>query len=143
MLKTTIAITAALVLSGCSGSWSTSNVTPIEGSAAHTAAVSGTEREESTKSDEEIKTAAGKIILTDKDITDRPYETLAELEVTVNKTTLFHADPTPELVREKLKEEAAKLNADAVVLIRYGSTGVSFMSWGSLEGKGRAVKFTK
>ena len=47
------------------------------------------------------------------------------------------------MVREKLKEEAAKLNADAVVLIRYGTVGVSLWSWGSLEGRGRAVKFTK
>lgn len=33
------------------------------------------------------------------------------------------------------------MGADAVALVRYGDVGISMMSWGSLEGKGRAVKF--
>lgn len=66
---------------------------------------------------------------------------LADIEATVNKTTIFHDDPTPQLVNEKLREEAAKLGADAVILVRYGTVGVSLMSWGSLDGKGRAVVF--
>ena len=89
----------------------------------------------------ETPKSAADIILTEKDITDRKYETLADLEVTVNKTTIFHADPTKELVAEKLKEEAAKLNADAVILVRYGTVGIGLFSWGSLDGKGRAIKF--
>jgi hypothetical protein len=32
-----------------------------------------------------------------------------------------------------LRKEAAKLGADAVVLVRYGSIGVSAFSWGSLD----------
>jgi hypothetical protein len=63
--------------------------------------------------------------------------------VIVNKTTLFHPDPTPALVDKELKKEAAKLCADAVVLLRYGTVGVSFLSWGSLDGRGRALKFVK
>ena len=31
--------------------------------------------------------------------------------------------------------------ADAVIFVRYGTVGVSFMSWGSLNGKGRAIVF--
>jgi predicted metal-dependent phosphotriesterase family hydrolase len=88
-------------------------------------------------------TSIERIILTETDITDKKYESLAELEVNVNKTTIFHADPTKEDVNKKLKEEAAKLGADAVVLVRYGTVGVSLMSWGSLNGKGRAVKFVQ
>ena len=61
--------------------------------------------------------------------------------MTVNKTTIFNADPTPEMVNEKLREKAADMGADAVVLVRYGKGGISALSWGSLEGKGRAVKF--
>ncbi len=142
MHRIVLAVSAALILAGCSGTWSSSNVTPATGTAS--AATSESESETtSTKTDEEMKAALSKIQMTEKDITDRPYQTLAELDVTVNKTTLFHADPTRELVREKLKEEAAKLDADAVVLIRYGTVGVGLWSWGSLEGKGRAVKFTK
>lgn len=66
---------------------------------------------------------------------------LGDISVMVNKTTLFHPDPTREMVTEKLKEKASEMGADAVVLARYGKGGISLMSWGSLEGKGRAVKF--
>ncbi len=61
--------------------------------------------------------------------------------MTVNKTTLFHPDPTPELVDQKLRDKAAELGADAVILVRYGTVGVSLISWGSLDGKGRAIIF--
>jgi len=81
------------------------------------------------------------IRLTEGDIPDRKYSSLGDISVTVNKTTVFHPDPTRPMVDQKLKEEAAKLGADAVIHVRYGTVGVSFMSWGSLEGKGRAIKF--
>lgn len=68
---------------------------------------------------------------------------LSKNTITVNKTTLFHPDPTREMVDQKLREQAYELGADAVVLARYGTVGVSFMSWGSLDGKGRAVQFAK
>ena len=83
------------------------------------------------------------IIVTEEDITDKPYRVIGDIDVTVNKTTLFHPDPTRELVNKELREEAYKVGADAVVLVRYGSVGVSMMSWGSLDGKGRAVAFTE
>lgn len=88
-------------------------------------------------------TDPAKIILTKEDITDRKYEVIENLEVTVNKTTAFHPDPTPALVDKKLRADAAKLGADAVVLVSYGKVGVSLLSWGSLDGKGRAVKFVE
>ncbi|MBL4907669.1 MAG: hypothetical protein JKX94_09490 [Sneathiella sp.] len=81
------------------------------------------------------------IIISKEDITDKKYTVVAELDVVVNKTTIFHEDPTPELVDVKLKEAAAKLGADAVILVRYGSVGMSLVSWGSLGGKGRAIRF--
>ena len=84
---------------------------------------------------------AHEIRLTESDISDRSYSSLGDISVTVNKTTVFHPSPTREMVNQKLREEAAKLGADAVILVRYGTVGVSFMSWGSLEGKGRAIKF--
>ena len=59
---------------------------------------------------------------------------LSKNTITVNKTTLFHPDPTREMVDQKLREQAYELGADAVVLARYGTVGVSFMSWGSLDG---------
>ncbi len=80
--------------------------------------------------------------LTEGDITNRPYISLGDLSVTVNKTTIFHPEPTREMVDSKLKEEAAKLGADAVIYVRYGTVGISALSWGSLDGKGRAIQFT-
>lgn len=126
------------ILAGCN-TWSSANVelktkgTDMETASAPAAAPAA--------APVETPKSAADIILTEKDITDRKYETLADLEVTVNKTTIFHADPTKELVAEKLKEEAAKLNADAVILVRYGTVGIGLFSWGSLDGKGRAIKF--
>ena len=81
--------------------------------------------------------------MTEGDYPDRKYVSLGDVTVTVNKTTVFHAAPTRDMVNQKLKEEAAKLGADAVVFVRYGSVGVSALSYGSLEGKGRAIKFVK
>ena len=81
------------------------------------------------------------IRLTEGDLPDRKYSSLGDITVTVNKTTLFHPNPTRAMVNQKLKEEAAKLGADAVIHVRYGDLGISAFSWGSLEGKGRAIKF--
>lgn len=117
---------AVLLLSGCA-TWSHSNVEPAAAAPSTAGRV--------------VDPAS--IVVTKEDISDRPYTVLADIEATVNKTTIFHPDPTPELVNEKLREEAANLGADAVILVRYGTVGVSFMSWGSLDGKGRAVVFKK
>ena len=83
------------------------------------------------------------VVITKDDITDRPYEVIGDIKVTVSKTIIFNADPTPAMVDGRLKEKAGELGADAVILVRYGSVGVSFTSWGSLNGQGRAVFFTK
>ena len=85
--------------------------------------------------------APNKVVLLDGDIADRAYEVIGDISVTVNKTTIFHPDPTREMVAERLKEEAGKLGADAVIQVRYGTVGIGLMSWGSLDGKGRAIVF--
>lgn len=130
-------IFSGLLLAGCS-TWSTANVDlkSTNGDAGGTSSSASTTAVAGTPS-----RAASEILVTEKDLADRKYSTIADIEVTVNKTTIFNADPTRDAVDMKLREEAARLNADAVILVRYGSVGVSFMSWGSLEGKGRAVKF--
>lgn len=89
------------------------------------------------------KTPIEKILITDTDVVDRKYRSLGDIAVTVNKTTIFNADPTPALVNDALKQRASDMGADAVILVRYGKGGVSFMSWGSLEGKGRAIKYVQ
>lgn len=133
-----LVVLCGTILAGCN-TWSSANVElKTKGTDMETASVPAAAP---AAAPVETPKSAADIILTEKDITDRKYETLADLEVTVNKTTIFHADPTKELVAEKLKEEAAKLNADAVILVRYGTVGIGLLSWGSLDGKGRAIKF--
>lgn len=79
------------------------------------------------------------IIITENDIPDKKYKVLDDISVTAGKTTIFHDDPTKENVNNLLKKKAAKLGADAVILVRYGTVGIG-MSWGDLKGNGRAVK---
>jgi len=119
-----LAIAAALALSGCV-SWSSSDVKRPEGAAQQTRAA----------------TLPSNVMILDGDVTERPYETLGEIDVTVNKTTLFPPDPTREMVNLKLREEAAKMGADAVIQVRYGMVGTGNLSWGSLDGKGRAIAY--
>src|ERR1700750_596040 len=66
------------------------------------------------------------------DITDRKYRSLGDISVTVSKNTIFDSDPTPALVDQALRERAAKLGADAVILVRYGTVGIGLLSWGVL-----------
>ena len=132
----------SLILGGCA-TWSESNVAlKNEKTAEQSDDPSNTQTASVPNSAPQKQIAAADVVITTKDITDRPYRVIGDIDVTVNKTTIFHADPTKELVNKKLQEEAAKIGANAVILVRYGTVGVSFMSWGSLDGKGRAVAFT-
>jgi PBP1b-binding outer membrane lipoprotein LpoB len=114
---------AATMLSGCA-TWSHSSIEESKG----TAAIARTAKSPSA------------VTVTEGDI-NRPYTVIGDISVTVNKTTVFHPDPTRELVNLELQKEAAAKGADAVIFTRYGNVGISLMSWGSLEGKGRAVAF--
>lgn len=120
MIKRIIVLTLLLSVSACA-TWSTPNV---------------------TGGDDQKQNLPQNIIITEGDITNHKYKILGDVQATVNKTTIFNKDPTKEQVNEELQKEAAKLGADAVVFVRYGTVGVSLMSWGSLDGKGRAVVFT-
>lgn len=86
---------------------------------------------------------AAAVMITENDITDRPYSNLGDINVTVRKTTIFNADPIRESVGQALREKAASLGADAVVLIRYGTVGIGAFSWGQMDGSGRAVQFVR
>lgn len=120
----------AIALSGCA-TWSTSHVDTSTADA------------QSTSSLKQKQKHYTEVQVLEEDITDRAYMSLGDISATVNKTTIFHPDPTKEMVAEKLREKAADMGADAVVLARYGKPGISLISWGSMEGKGRAIKFNK
>jgi hypothetical protein len=123
MSKRTLAtIALAMALAGCA-TWTQSSV---DGGAAIAAA----------------RTPVEKIAVIEGSFQGRKYQTLGEISVTVNKTTVFHADPTPAAVNQALREKASEIGADAVIEVLYGQVGVSLLSWGSLQGKGRAIKFT-
>ena len=129
MHKIILLMGAVLMLSACA-TWSTSSVKGTDQGAMSTSAIA--------------QTSPDKIIITEADIGDRKYKVLGDIEVNVNKTTIFNADPTPGKVNERLRKEAAKLGADAVILVRYGTVGVSVLGgWGSLNGKGRAIAFVE
>ncbi len=83
------------------------------------------------------------VILTDGDITDRPYEVLKDIDVTVSKPNIFADDPTQAQVAAELKKKAAEMGADAVVFVRYGALGMGMFNWGEMKGRGRAVVFTQ
>jgi hypothetical protein len=121
---------AALLLAGC-GTRSSSSVSPTIGAAPIAASAS-------TKP---TAKPPDQITLTEGDITDRPYQSLGDIEVTVKKWTIFDSDPTREKVATALREKAAAMGADAVVLARYGTVGIGFASWGQMDGQGRAVVF--
>jgi hypothetical protein len=114
-----------ITLGACADGWSTSQVSPQAAAAGRPA------------------TPVDQIQIIEGDVADRPYKSLGDVSVTVNKSTLFNADPTREMVNQRLRTQAAKLGADAVIQVRYGTVGVSLMSWGSLDGSGRAVVFEK
>lgn len=123
------AAAATTFLGGCAEGWSTSQV-----SNQPPAAVAAAARQ---------ATPIDKIQVMEGDITDRPYKSLGEISVTVNKTTIFNADPTRQMVDQRLREKASTLGADAVIQVRYGTVGIALMSWGALDGKGRAIAFDK
>lgn len=123
-----ISLMLAISVTGCA-TWSTSNV-DLQGATAGQTTTAA-------------KTPVNAIVVSDADIVGRKYESLGDVTVNVNKTTVFHPNPTQELVNERLKEKAHELGADAVILVRYGQGGISLLSWGSLEGKGRAIRFVK
>jgi hypothetical protein len=116
-----------LILSAC-GTRSSSDVTPTAGAAPVATKAS-------------VMTDPASVMLTDKDITDRKYHSLGDIKVTVSKNTIFDSDPTPAKVDEALRKKAAEMGADAVIMVRYGTVGVSFTSWGALDGSGRAIAY--
>jgi hypothetical protein len=123
--RAVIIVGMMITLGACADGWSTSQVSPQAAAAGR------------------APTPVDQIQIMEGDVTDRPYKSLGDVSVTVNKTTLFNADPTREMVNQRLRTQAAKLGADAVIQVRYGTVGISALSWGSLDGKGRAIAYEK
>lgn len=83
------------------------------------------------------------VLMYDLDITDRPYTRLGDVSVTLTKLNPWAEEPTQEQVESKLKEEAIKKGADALIYVRYTKLGASWNRVSGIEGKAQAVKFTR
>jgi len=124
-----IVVATGLLLSAC-GTYATSSVAPVNGAA-----------KESASAQKPAAKSPDQVTVTENDITDRPYVSLGDISVTVRKATIFDSDPTQEKVAQALKEKAAEMGGDAVVLVHYGTVGVGLFSWGQMDGEGRVVAF--
>tara|TARA_B100000686_G_C16383682_1_gene758817 strand:- start:331 stop:714 length:384 start_codon:yes stop_codon:yes gene_type:complete len=81
------------------------------------------------------------VIITEGDITDKKYNVIGKISVKLSKWTALSPDPTREDANNKLREEAAKKGANAVIFIRYSGPKITLTSWGVLEANGEAVRF--
>lgn len=82
------------------------------------------------------------VLLSEGSLPGRKYSEIGPVEVSVKKLTVFHADPTKEQANDALIEKARLLGADAVINITY-SSGIGLTTWGYMDAKGTAVRFTK
>jgi hypothetical protein len=80
-------------------------------------------------------------IVTEGDISDRPYTELGSVTAKAGKLTWVSRNPDRGDVDLKLKDKARAMGADAVVRVQYTPTGASAMSWGGIKAEGVAVKF--
>lgn len=83
------------------------------------------------------------VLMYDLDITDRPYTSLGEVSASMTKLNPWGEEPTQAQVEAKLKDEAVKKGADALIFVRYTKLGASWNRLSGIEGKAQAVKFTR
>lgn len=81
-------------------------------------------------------------IVTEGDISDRPYTVLGTVSAKAGKATWVSRNPNRTDVDTKLRRNALKMGADAVVRVAYGSTGASAMSWGGVKAEGTAIRYS-
>lgn len=80
-------------------------------------------------------------IVTEGDISDRPYTQLGSVSAKAGKLTWVSGNPDRGDIDMKLKDKARRMGADAVVRVQYTPTGASLMSWGGIKGEGIAIRF--
>ena len=88
-----------------------------------------------------VVSPSGQVIITEGPLSDRNFQVLGPVEVSVKKLTVFHKNPTKEQANEALIEKARLIGADAVINVTY-TTGIGFTTWGYIDAKGTAVKFS-
>jgi uncharacterized protein YbjQ (UPF0145 family) len=86
-------------------------------------------------------TSPASVIITEDDIDDKKYNIIGKISVKLSKWTALSPDPTREDANNKLKEEASKKGANAVIFVRYSGPKMTLTSWGVLEANGDAIRF--
>ena len=66
------------------------------------------------------------------------FKIIGPIKAQVGAATVFSKTPTMDDVNQKLREQAAKMGANAVINISY-DRGISMMSWKALTATGTAV----
>ncbi|HVY89063.1 MAG TPA: hypothetical protein VG942_09365 [Hyphomonadaceae bacterium] len=84
-------------------------------------------------------TPAALITLSDQDL-PRPYVRLGPVGAEVHQTSMFPKTPTRQLLDEALRANAAKMGADAVIMVKYKDGNALFSKKGSTA-EGVAVRF--
>lgn len=80
-------------------------------------------------------------IVTEGDISDRPYTELGTVTAKAGKFSSVSRNPDRSDIDTKLRLKALQIGADAVVRVHYTPTGASMMSWGGIKGEGVAIKY--
>ena len=86
-------------------------------------------------------TSPSSVIITEDDLSEKKYNVIGKISVKLSKWTALSPDPTREDANNKLREEAAKKGANAVIFVRYSGPKITLTSWGVLEANGEAVRF--
>jgi len=83
--------------------------------------------------------ASTRVLVRESGLPDKKYKEIGEIDVSVKKLTIFHADPTKEQANEVLRETARSIGADAVINVKYDS-GMGLFTWGYMDAEGLCVK---
>ncbi|MEP6266602.1 MAG: hypothetical protein ABJ139_04615 [Paracoccaceae bacterium] len=132
ILKLGVALTSVLVMSACSGSWEEDGISGIqEGQSDQTQTIEALP----------LPRAASEIQLFSGGDAGQSFTILQDIQVAVNKTTVFNADPTVADVEVRLKASAAELGGDAVINVIISEVKVRALSWGGRTGTGTVIKY--
>ena len=86
-------------------------------------------------------TSPDSVIIAEGDISEKKYNVIGKISVKLSKWAGLSPDPTKEDANNKLREEAAKKGANAIIFLRYSDPKITLTSWGVLEANGEAVRF--
>jgi len=85
--------------------------------------------------------SSAEVVITEGDITNRPYRIIGDVSLTVKKVGIVDRPPIEEKAQLALRAKAVEMGADAIILVRYDRHGFTGLSMGRIDVTGRAVVF--